>query len=113
MAERPNAPALKAGDRKVRGFKSLSLRSPYSARMVTRWMRVVAAAALLTAACASGKSNKTAAPSTTARCSRETEPWCAAATGRKSAGRPPPAPACAMSCLAASTSCEYFLTKRL
>ena len=27
MAERPNAPALKAGDRKVRGFKSLSLRS--------------------------------------------------------------------------------------
>ena len=36
------------------------------------------------------------ASSTTARCSRETEPWCAAATGLNASGRPPPAPAWAI-----------------
>src|SRR4051794_25148665 len=45
MAERPNAPALKAGDGKVRGFKSLSLRSPRRRRPFWRWT------------CASGRAN--------------------------------------------------------
>jgi len=37
------------------------------------------------------------ASSTTERCSRDTEPWCAEATGVKSVGVPPPAPAWAIS----------------
>ena len=40
------------------------------------------------------------ASSTIARCSRETEPWCAAATGWMPSGTPPPAPAWAMSAAA-------------
>ncbi len=42
------------------------------------------------------------ASSTTARCSRDTEPWCALATGLASGGRPPPPPAWAISCAASA-----------
>ena len=40
------------------------------------------------------------ASSTIARCSRDTEPWWAAATGWMPSGMPPPEPACAMSAAA-------------
>ena len=40
------------------------------------------------------------ASSTIARCSRDTEPWCAAATGWMPSGMPPPEPACAISAAA-------------
>ena len=36
------------------------------------------------------------ASSTIARCSRDTDPWCAAATGWMPSGMPPPEPACAI-----------------